>query len=254
MSFSIYSEAPKVFVIGVTQPVEQGFENFIAERTLAYARDYPLTTESIAVFSGSVCYDSFHNPAHRTDAEYLQQQIVANKHESVIEHLVINFAVCHLPRSTQLELVRHRVGVAYSFRSQRFTDSWLEFIEPPLMHARDTYKQICVNTFDQYEGLIRCISDEPLGDEVEGTLRRKRIKEAARAILGNNIGSDGVVSINARALRHIIKMRTDLHAEAGIREFAHALYTAALPYLPAVLADVTSEEVVFGPPQLRMGA
>lgn len=255
MTFSLYSGPPKVFPIGVTQPIEQGFLDFIAEREITYNRDVPFTTASVAAFSGASCYDSFHNPANRTDAEYLQQQIVTNKHESVIEHVVINFAVCHLPRSSQMELIRHRVGVAYSFRSQRFTDSWLEFIVPPLIREQnqevfESYERLCRSTYAEYERLAEAISADPLGEHVEGTLRRKRVKEAARAILGNNVGSDGVVSMNARALRHIIKMRSDEHAEAGIREFAYALYDASFELLTPFLIDLDEEEISFGPPQI----
>lgn len=257
-SFSVYSGPPSVYVIGVSTPVAAGFDAFFQERNVEWNRDVPYTTESISVFGGAVCYDSFHNPAKRTDNHYLQDQIVAHRHESVIEHIVLNFAVAHLPRSTQLELIRHRVGTAYSFRSQRFTDSWLEFVEPPLLRVqsddvRTAYKELCHDTFTIYRDLAEALSADPLGEAVEGTLRRKRVKEAARAVLGNNVGSDGLVSINARELRHIIRMRTDLHAEAGIREFAYALYEAALPFIPSLLQDADVIDVEFGTPVVRFG-
>ena len=257
--FSIYSDAPTVSVIGITQPVTVGFDEYFIQRDRVWGRDDPYTSESIAVFAGAICYDSFHNPAHRTDEEYLQQQIVGNSHQSVIEHVVINFALAHLPRSTQLELIRHRVGTGFSFRSQRFTDDWLEYVEPPLYREqsnifREAFYSRCRLNYDNYQNVLATLDVASLGDDVGRTLRRKRVKEAARAELPNEIGSDGVLSLNARALRHILKMRSDEHAEAGIREFTYSLYKAALPLIPAILADVREEAVDFGAPRLVLGA
>lgn len=214
--------------------------------------------ESIAVLAGSGCYRSHGNRAGRTDEEYLQEAIVGHKHLSVIEHITINFSVMSLPRSTQLELVRHRVGVAYSFLSQRFTDDFTEFIVPPLLRmpeheeAKQVFMAHCISTFNIYQTLIESTTAETTTGE--RTLRRKRVKESSRAVLNNAVGSDGVVSLNGRELRHIIELRSDPHAEAGIREFAFALYAAAKEVVPKILQDAVEVDVGWGAPQITFAA
>ena len=203
--------------------------------------------------AGRVCYGSWNNPAGRTTEEYIQEQIVKHRHESVLEHLTFNCLVQNLPRSTQLELVRHRVGVAYSFESTRFTDKRLRFVVPPAIRgdlvATIRWKGAIREEVEAYHAILERVD---VSNE-EGTMKRKRAKEAARSLLPNAQASDGVVTLNARAARHIITLRSSDHADASIREFAVALYDALAPLAPAVFADLVKEEHHSGTPTVRMG-
>jgi thymidylate synthase ThyX len=161
---------------------------------------------------------------------------------SVLEHVWLNFMVADLPRSSQLELVRHGDGTAFSFESTRFTDEHLRFIVPPRLRgnveAVDTWYESVRTAVRVYWNLLSEID----ANEPSATLRRKRRKEAARSILPACQGSDGVVSMNARSLRWITEVRSDPGADLSIREFANEVFVAAQEYMPSILADASFED------------
>ncbi len=245
---------PKVVVLGVSRPNEEAFEEILDYRGEEWGRDPFVVPESIAVFAGSVCYKSHANKAGRSDTEYLRKSIIEHKHGSVLEHVVVNFAVASVPRSVQLELVRHRAGAAYSWLSQRFTDKFTEFVVPPLLRKPEFEEQKniflaqCVSTYNTYHSLIESIDPNDMTET--GTLRRKRIKEAVRGLLNNATGSDGVVSYNARAIRHIIQLRTDPAADESIREFCWQMFLAANSEIPDLLQDANVIVQDWGAPQV----
>jgi thymidylate synthase (FAD) len=251
--FFITEVPPTFYVIGVSSPNIEGFVRWLGQRDHKWKRDFFEVPESISVSAGAVCYQSFDNKAGRSDADYLQQAIVEHKHESVLEHVSVNFGVVSLPRSVQLELVRHRVGAAYSFLSQRFTDKFQEFIVPPLMRTpeNEASRQLMIahalHTYNTYVTIAETIKAQ---GGVTGTAARKQAKEAARSVLGNNVGSDGVISYNARALRHVVALRTDPHADQSIREAVYQMYLAAKSAIPLLLQDAEEIPQEFGSPQV----
>lgn len=242
--------APHVRVVGVTQPDMSAMKEMVQEMGKTWGRDQDATPESVAVFAGASCYVSYENKAGRTDAEYLRQSIVEHGHLSVIEHINISFGVTYLPRSVQMETIRHRPGSAYSFISQRFVHTDGEFIVPPILRtkgmedSRKVFEEGCKALYSNYLTLVDEIKDEyePENPD-ERTLKRKRQKEAARSLLPNCTTSSGVITYNARQLRHVIEMRSDEHADASIREFAAALYNASKDVIPAIFQDATVREV-----------
>jgi thymidylate synthase (FAD) len=84
------------------------------------------------------------------------------------------------------------------------------------------------------EGLEQRFTDEP-----NPTLRRKRARQAARAILPNATETRIVVTGNYRAWRHFIEMRATEHADVEIREVAIELLRQLQRVAPNVFADFT---------------
>jgi thymidylate synthase (FAD) len=84
------------------------------------------------------------------------------------------------------------------------------------------------------EGLEARFSDEP-----NPTLRRKRARQAARAILPNATETRIVVTGNYRAWRHFIEMRATEHADVEIREVAIEVLRQLQGVAPNVFADFT---------------
>jgi thymidylate synthase ThyX len=60
-----------------------------------------------------------------------------------------------------------------------------------------------------------------------------------------------MITLNARAARHIIALRTDEHADLGIREFAYEIYKVLKDAAPAFFADAIESVVADGPPQVK---
>lgn len=257
----IVATPPRVFLVGRTMPVHAdggGFDAYLRYRGATWNSDpVDADAEAIAEAAGRVCYQSWTNLARRSREDYLQDAIIGHGHGSVLEHVWLNVLIADLPRSTQLELVRHGEGTAFSFESQRFTDRSLRFIAPPAIRGNQRelamFSNDCLSMKTVYLDLVKNLTDQ---FEREGrygedaTLRRKRVKEAARAMLPNCVGADGMVSVNARALRHIVQMRSDIHADASIREFAAALFTAAQPAIPAILADAHPGDIDMAVPAI----
>jgi thymidylate synthase (FAD) len=200
--------------------------NFIADDPLA-----------LIEFGGRVCYQSWENRAGRDRWEYLHKQLIGHEHFSVLRHVYVNLAVSDVPRSTQLETVRHSVGIDYSWESTRFTDKRQRFVIPP--RYRETPNmwpelfQHFEQTLKQYQKLVKLAER----DTDEGTLKRKRALEAARSILPNALGSDGLITANLQALRHVINQRTDVHADLSIREFFVSVFNAVNQALPQAFSD-----------------
>lgn len=248
-------KAPTVRVVGVSQPDLVSMHEMVDELGVEWGRENEHLPTSIAVFAGASCYLSYDNKAKRSNAEYLRQSIVDHGHLSVIEHINVSFGVTNLPRSVQMELIRHRAGSAYSFISQRFVDTEAVFIVPPILRQegmegpRALFEDACESNYKFYRGLMDEIGLDYSDDEVKGTLKRKRQKEAARALLPNAIASSGVITYNARQLRHVIQMRSDQHADASIREFAEELYKASVQVIPYIFQDAV-EEVIEGVTQV----
>ena len=249
---------PRVFVVGSTMPNLAAFNDYLAYRDESWTsidtdernQHDPAT---VSEWAGRVCYMSFSNAKSRVRERYLQESILSHKHGSVIEHVSFNLLCADVPRDIQLEFVRHRAGTGYSWESTRFTDKHLRFVIPPRLRdnpeAEQIFREGILRQVEAYEALRRLAESE--GDE--GTLKRKRMKEAARGFLPGCRASDGMITLNARAARHIIGLRTGEHADLGIREFAYEIYTALKSVAPAFFADAHERDVPDGPPEVTFG-
>lgn len=199
--------------------------------------------EHLSEYAGRICYMSQANPASRTTAEYLHH-ILESGHGSVLEHGMFSYLLEGVSRSLTHELIRHRVGTAISQLSQRFVDeSNTAFVCPPEI-AKDEriagrWLNACERALDEYRALCANLDEAQSTQDLPKTLRRKRIREAARAVLPNCVETKLVWSCNLRELRHILLLRGSIHADLEFQALAKALLSATLPLAPAALADIS---------------
>ena len=178
--------------------------------------------ERLAEYAGRLCYMSHHNPADRSTKDYLAN-IRKQGHGSVLEHAVFVVLIEGISRSCSHELVRHRAGCGYSQLSQRYVDQTdLGFVVPPsylaLGEASATYQrfvQSCERQATEYAFLV-AEHEAALGHR-PSTMQRKRVREAARAVLGNDAETKIVMSANVRAWRTVLELRCSEAAELEIR-------------------------------------
>lgn len=198
--------------------------------------------DTLAEFAGRSCYQSFHkpNPATRENADYLAN-ILAQGHESVLEHSSASFYVEGVSRALTHELIRHR-HLSFSELSQRFVNvEDFDIVTPP--------------GFDELEGLpwAESIGDlTEAEDEASGIyerlverlrnagLPRKQAREAARAVMPGGLETRIVVSGNLRAWRDVLKKRWSTHADAEIRQFAGAVLVHLNDIAPNSVQDIPS--------------
>jgi thymidylate synthase (FAD) len=199
--------------------------------------------EQLSEYAGRVCYMSQANPGGKTTGEYLQH-ILELGHGSVIEHGQFSYLLEGVSRSLTHELIRHRVGTSVSQLSQRFVDeSDTAFVCPPEIakypRMLSRWESACEFALDQYKALCANLDEAMPLDGLSKTTRRKRIREAARAVLPNCVETKLVWSCNLRELRHILLLRGSPHADLEIQQFAKALWALTRDHAPNALADLT---------------
>lgn len=209
-------------------------QQFLGDPEMGWQSDSDNDAQQLAEFAGRLCYLSFGKEVevlggHKTiQGRTTNKEYIANllevKHGSVLEHIVYSFLFEGISRALTHELVRHRAGFGYSQLSQRYVDeSNIGFVLPPEIQegtpAFDLWKEACENSLESYRKLLDQVAEQ-VADEPKATLRRKRARQAARAVLPNSAETKIVVTANARAWRHFIELRASPFADAEIRTLA----------------------------------
>jgi thymidylate synthase (FAD) len=198
--------------------------------------------------AGQTCYASF--GPRRTFNENAQRyfdNLSSSGHGSVFEHAVYSFLCYGISRSNTHEVIRHRAGTAFSQLSQRFVSGKvLRFVERPeyrdvpslhkrfeerIDHVAREYDEITEELIDlQHEGYRRLAAEHR-------TDVRKRVQQTARSVLPNEAETVLVMTANVRAWRHMIEMRTELHAESEIRDLYFRIFLCLAQIEPLLFSD-----------------
>jgi thymidylate synthase (FAD) len=207
--------------------------------------------------SGQTCYMSF-GPQRTTNenaAAYIERLTSAG-HGSVLEHASFSFLLYGISRSVTHELVRHRAGAAFSQISQRYVSgSVLRFVERPEyqedpdlhMHFEERADRAAA----EYEAMAELLLERQEGGASMLTAdyrtdARKKVQQTARSLLPNETEAPMVFTGNVRALRHIIEMRADAHAESEIRNLALRLFLCLRTVDPILFGDYDLGELPDG--------
>ena len=227
-------------------------QQFTPPPHIRWSSDSEVAGEALAEFAGRLCYLSFgadagleggHRsiPGRTTNQAYLAN-ILKTKHGSVLEHAVWSLLLEGISRSLTHELVRHRAGMAYSQLSQRYVDeSEIAFVLPPEIEDGspefDAWKRACESSLDAYRALLSDLT-EKVGEEGPATMRKKRARQAARAVLPNSAETKIVVTGNARAWRHFCEMRGSGGADVEIRRLAVEVLRQLHAEAPNIFGDM----------------
>jgi thymidylate synthase (FAD) len=179
-------------------------------------------TETLLEHAGRACYRS---ESRGRPGKFLQSRI-REGHESIIEHASVTFEITGISRACSHQLVRHRLA-SYSQESQRYVDMAApEFVVPPSVaenpQARAVWDEFMDRVSDTYCQL------RELGAR----------KEDARFVLPNAAATRIIVTMNFRALRHFISVRSDKAAQWEIRALALEMLRQVHSIAPSVFADL----------------
>ena len=173
------------------------------------------------------CYNSHLSGSADARNEFIIKLVKAG-HESVIEHVSVSFMLT-VPRSISHQIVRHRVGVAYSQQSQRYIDlskEPLKVIAPtPELNASDLilWRQAVEFSAEIYNKLI-----------ASGVRPQQ-----ARSVLPNCTATKLGMTANLRAWRHILKERyANQRADPAIREVMSFVAAKLKEMYPPVFGDI----------------
>jgi thymidylate synthase (FAD) len=254
-----YLKAPGVVMLAKPQTNVAGLGGFLegfdpSSGFPAYLEDPTTLPDSsqLCKTSGQLCYMSF-GPRRTTNenaAAYFERLTSAG-HGSVLEHASFSFLLYGISRSVTHELVRHRAGVGISQVSQRYVSgAVLRFVERPEYQNDPELHGLFEERVDRAAAEYGTMADRLLERQERGaalldaeyrTDARKKVQQTARSLLPNETEAPMVFTGNVRALRHIIEMRADEHAESEIRNLAVRLF----------LCLVTVDPILFGDYQLQ---
>ena len=121
---------PKLYVLARPFPA-QDFNKFLAAENLEWRRSPATDAEQLVEFAGRMCYLSFGaRQSNKSNCEYIQN-LIKHGHDSVLEHVNWTFLLTGVSRAFTHQLVRHRVGFAFSQLSQQYHDeSDASFVVP----------------------------------------------------------------------------------------------------------------------------
>ena len=144
--------------------------------------------------------------------ECLVYSVIKMGHHSVLEHVNITFAIDKISRAAANQLTRHRIGVSYSQASQRFIKyDKIDYIIPPSINADE---EKC----HEFQIFMKDISN------YYGNLIKSGIKsEDARAILPNATATNLTMTVNARELIEMCKLRLCMTAQEEIRKLFESI-------------------------------
>jgi thymidylate synthase (FAD) len=235
---------PQVYLVGRQTTNEAEIERFLSDHGVEqWTTDTDEAGQKLSEIAGRICYMSFARPRPGGNNAYLRN-IIEVGHGSVLEHAVYNLMITGVSRSFTHELIRHRAGFGYSQLSQRYVDeSQCEFVEPPVIADDPELHALFVQTVaaaqKAYIELTNKLSEriEKQFPDLSKTDRRKMARQAARSVLPNATETKIFVTANARAWRHFLFLRGNIHAEDEIREVAIAVWRVLAAEAPNFFAD-----------------
>lgn len=146
-------------------------------------------------------------------------------HESILEHAVYTFEVKGVSRVTEIQLVRHRIGVSYSIQSGRYC-------------ARDPTNYVV--PFDPQDRVRDAIEGFNIAlRNLDEELQFAGVKEEDRRYFyPQGLKTNIILTINARELRHIASLRMCMRAQKEIRELVTKMVKLAKEVSPTIFENV----------------
>ena len=251
---------PHIYLVAKTNFDLNSFLEFLKNTKATWTRSLSATEpEELVEVAGRVCYMSFGpRQSPKNNAEYIRHLIQAG-HESVLEHVNWTFVIEGVSRAFTHQLVRHRVGFSFSQLSQQYHDeSEAEFVEPLHLDqfpaAQEAWHRSIDASRDAYRKIRDVISEEEAKLGLDGQKREslRAIRSMARSVLPNATETKIVVTANARALRHFLRVRGGIPGDAEMRIVAAQLLTLLSDEAPALFFDFRVEQLPDGSPIVRM--
>src|SRR5215472_9732606 len=128
---------PKVYLVSETAFDLSEMEAFLRQSRTSWRKTTGTTpADQIVEAAGRICYMSFgKHQSPRDNGEYVKH-LVRQGHESVLEHVSWGFLITGISRAFTHQLVRHRVGFAFSQLSQQYHEERdATFVEPTNLAA-----------------------------------------------------------------------------------------------------------------------
>jgi len=180
--------------------------------------DYTKNPEKIIAQSARLCYSASgieELDEKLTDESIIKliKKIIKLGHYSVLEHATFTFAIEGISRVTSHQLVRHRIA-SFSQQSQRYVKINKEgfpYIIPKSIAKDDKLNKIFTEATKELDRIYNLFLDYNIA------------QEDARYILPQAVETKMIITVNARELLHIFRLRCCNRAQWEIRELANIM-------------------------------
>lgn len=190
--------------------------------------------ENLVEAGGRMCYrswqpydkekpDASNANVHRVrkgNAAYIEN-ILKSGHGSVLEHASIGFIFKDVSRVFTHEIVRHRVGTAFSQESLRYVRlaDGIKYPLPSVIANHEGARLLFERAMSTMEGWQRELEDmfQAELDPASTFHAKKELTSAFRRIAPDGLATSIMITANIRTWRHIIQMRTSPGAEEEAR-------------------------------------
>ncbi len=204
-------------------------------------------SELLIEVAGRTCYESFGTGLNpnitkvRTDSEDYFHNVLEKGDGSIFEHSTVTFALLWVSRVFTHELIRHRVGTAYSQESLRYVrikeikmPSWNASVPPESLSADMIRKMSdAIRELEsRYNEIVKEVNWDTLAFD-----KKKRVTSALRRMLPQGLSTSIIFTANHRTLRWLIEMRTDPGAEYEIRKVFGQIGEICMQDYPLVYKD-----------------
>ena len=244
---------PKAFLIAETKVDHAAIDHALQHLGVdGWASDGGTDADVLTEFAGKSCYMSFDKNLNlnlskvggRPNSAYIQDGIIGNKHGSVLEHSTVTFFLTNVSRVVTHELVRHRAGTAFSQTSGRYVRSdEIDMYLPDELAVYPEAVAVFQRANEQMEDNLAELVKVTGIETMTNFGLKKRLTSAFRRILGNGQANHLVMTANHRAWRHVIEMRTSVHAEEEIRVIMGDVAQQLKDKFPTLYGDMSLNNV-----------
>jgi thymidylate synthase (FAD) len=215
---------PKTYLVAVTEPDADAIASYLSDTGQSgflgeWEAAGVLGVMRLVSMFAKMCYKSLvlgeNANVNRIRAiEDNLKSVIDSGHGSVLEHVWLSFITTNCSRVFTHELVRHRVGTAFSQTSGRYVSiDDLDLVLPPELSGDPDVESLRRTTVDCLQALrAKLVRDDMPFDD------KKRLTSAIRRLAPNGQANEIAWSCNIRQLRHMLVMRTSRHAEWEIRQ------------------------------------
>jgi thymidylate synthase (FAD) len=205
--------------------------------------------------AAKTCYRAEHSVGSIYNARSFVRSLIANGHESTIEHVSISARVI-TNRGVSHEWVRHRVGCSYSQESTRYCNYGKEKFENEItviwpswyLGPMPPIEDIAEFNYNAWDARFPNAKAESWWKSMKVTeggyldlLKLGCKPEEARGVLPNDLKTEFVTTMTLRAWRHFFQMRCQKAAHPQIRELALQALKILNNRVPAVFEDLAKE-------------
>jgi len=217
----------------------------------------------LVALCGKRCYMSFEADGSNPNVTKIREKpeeyitnVLKSGHGSLLEHVTFSYAIEGITRVGTGELNRHRAGVAISegsMRYIRFDD--IGFWMPDSVQPTPMESAACGGVGNEV-GTRKILTQRKLREAFAGAERiyldlcniwkigemkdfsaKKKLTSMFRRVIGMGVSTGGVWTFNARALRHVMALRTTEHAEEEIRHVFDLIAEHAVKAHPLLFSD-----------------